>query len=398
MIRQVLIFTLAMMVSFTAAMAQDVSVRDDHPQQYTVVEGDTLWDIAGRFLDEPWQWPAIWQANPEIENPHLIYPGDVFSLVYIDGRPVIQLARDGMPAASSGKETVKLSPQVRRVDRSDPINSIPLDAIEPFLRDIRIVSPSEFDGLPYIVANEEARLTSTFTDVTYARGLNARVGDEFVVARLVNIYDEIGDPPVTRRVLPKEHWKEVPNVWNRDESLWNKTHPWNKRPKNPVGYEMWEVSRVRVQQPGDITVLDILRDRTEVKPGDFILPVNEYQHNTAFLPQTLEPMPDDMVVLATTGAKYGVGHYQIVTIRGGSNQGVMPGHVFSAYGPGKYVDDRTGYRWGSFDKEAEIQLPSMYNGLVMVFRAFGDVSYAIVMDGPRLVQEYDVLRHPRNRG
>jgi hypothetical protein len=388
------------MLTVAAVMAQDVSVRDDHPQQYVVVEGDTLWDIAGRFLDEPWQWPAIWKANPEIENPHLIYPGDVFSLVYIDGRPVIQLARDGVPADTSGKETVKLSPQVRRIDRGDPINAVPLDAIEPFLRDIRVISPSEFEGLPYIVANEEARITATFTDVTFARGLNARVGDEFIVARLVNIYDEVGEPPETqtRRVLPKTHWKQVPNVTNHNESIWTTTHPWNKRPKNPIGYEMWEVSRVRVQRPGEVSVLDILRDRTEVRPGDFILPVNEYAFDSAFLPQALEPMPDDMVVLATTGAKFGVGHYQIVTIRGGSNQGVMPGHLFSAFGPGEVVDDRTGYRWGSFEPESQVRLPSLYNGMVMVFRTFGEVSYAIVMDGPRLVKEFDELQHPKNRG
>lgn len=386
-----------MMLS-VAAMAQEVSVRDDHPQQYVVVKGDTLWDIAGRFLDEPWQWPAIWKANPEIENPHLIYPGDVFSLVYIDGRPVIQLARDGMPADTSGKQTVKLSPEIRRIDRSDPINAIPLDAIEPFLRDIRIVSPTEFEGLPYIVANEENRINATYSDLTFARNLNARVGDEFVVARLVNIYDEIGDPPVTRRVLPKEHWKQVPNIWDHNKSIYNTTHPWDKRPKNPVGYEMWEVSRVRVQQAGEITVLDILQDRAEVQAGDFILPVHAHQFETAFLPQAMDVVPDDMVVLATTGAEYGVGHYQIVTIRGGSNQGVAPGHVFSAFEPGLVVDDRTGYRWGSFDENSEVQLPSLYAGLVMVFRSFGDVSYAIVMDGPRLVKENDVLQHPRNRG
>lgn len=404
MIRQVLLVTLTMMLMVGAASAQEVSVRDDHPQQYTVVKGDTLWDIAGRFLDEPWQWPAIWQANEHIENPHLIYPGDVVSLVYIDGKPVLQVAREGVTSApaprvdNSGKETVKLSPQIRRVDRSDPINAIPLDAIKPFLRDIRVLDPAEYEGLPYIVANEEARLTATHTDLTFARGLNARVGDEYIVARLVNIYDEIGDPAEVRRVLPKEHWKQVPNVHNTHESIWNQTHPWNKRPKNPVGYEMWEVSRVRVKEPGDISVLEVLRDRTEIKPGDFILPVNDYAFDSAFLPQAMESMPDDMVVLATTGATYGVGHYQIVTISGGTRQGVKPGHVFSAYGPGEVVDDRTGYRWGSFDKESEVELPALYNGLILVFRSFGDVSYAIVMDGPRLVQEFDILQHPKNRG
>ncbi len=401
MIRQVLLFTITMFLTVCVAMAQDVSVREDHPQQYVVVKGDTLWDIAGRFLDEPWQWPAIWQANSQIENPHLIYPGDVVSLVYVDGRPVLRVAREGVTSAppdSSGKQTVKLSPQIRRVDRSDPVNAIPLDAIRPFLRDIRVLSPSQFDGLPYIVANEETQITATQTDLTFARGLNGGVGDKFIVARLVNIYDELGDPPTVRRVIPKKHWKQVPNVQNPHVSPWNTTLPWHRRPQNPVGYELWKVSEIRMKRPGEISVLEVMDDRTEIKPGDFILPADDFAFDSSFLPQLLEPTPDDMVVLATTGATYGVGHYQIVAISGGTRQGVRPGHVFSAYDPGDKVVDRTGYRWGSFAKESKVQLPSLYNGLVMVFRTFSDVSYAIVMDGPRLVKEFDELRHPANRG
>lgn len=398
MIRQVLHFTLTMMLTVSAAMAQDVSVRDDHPGQYTVVKGDTLWDISARFLDEPWQWPAIWEANPQIENPHLIYPGDVVSLVYVDGRPVLQIARDGVTSDSSGKQTVKLSPEVRRIDRSDPINAVPLDAIKPFLRDIRVLSPSEFEGLPYIVANEENRRSAVLNDLSYARGLNANVGEEFLVVRLTNIYDDLGDPPERRRVRPKEHWKEVPNVKNVHESPFNRTAPWNKRPKNPVGYEVWEVSRVRVKQPGEIAVLEILRDRTEIQPGDFILRADDFAYDSSFLPQAMDNVPDDLRILATTGTLYGSGHYQIVAISGGTAQGIKPGHVFSAYGQGDIVEDRVGYRWGSFAKEAEVELPRLYHGLVMVFRTFSDVSYAIVMDGKRLVREFDYLDHPANRG
>ena len=141
-------------------MAQDVSVRSDHPDEYVVVRGDTLWDISGRFLDKPWQWPAIWHANPQINNPHLIYPGDVISLVYIDGVPQLRLRRG---------DTVKLSPSIRVVGK-DAINAVPFDRIKPFVRDIRVLSPSEFEGLPYIVANNQERMNATHTDTTYARG------------------------------------------------------------------------------------------------------------------------------------------------------------------------------------------------------------------------------------
>ena len=107
-IRKFIYLILATMLA-GAVMAQDVSVRTDHPDEYVVVRGDTLWDISARFLDHPWQWPAIWHANQQIQNPHLIYPGDRISLVYIDGSPRL--------VVNGGKQTVRLSPDIRATDR-----------------------------------------------------------------------------------------------------------------------------------------------------------------------------------------------------------------------------------------------------------------------------------------
>jgi len=368
-------------------LAQDVSVRSDHPDRYVVVKGDTLWDISGRFLDKPWQWPAIWNANPQIENPHLIYPGDVLSLVYVDGVPQLRLSREG---------TEKLSPAIRVVDRGDPINAIPLSRIEPFLRDVRVLSPSEFENLPYIVSNEVDRITATYSDQTYARGLNANVGDEFVVARLYSIYDMTKEDGV-RRVLPRENWRQVPNTRNRNTTLWNETPPWNKKAKNPVGYEMVEVSRVRVRQSGDISVLDILKDRSEVQEGDFILPLDTMGYDAVFQPHAMNSVPEGLRILSTKDALYGVGHYQIVALNGGKSQGLESGHVFSVFRPGREVEDRVGYRWGSFDENADVTLPDQYHATVMVFRTFDDVSYAMVLGGDNLVRTWDILKHPDER-
>ena len=388
MIRRLIYLTFAALLLTGIALAQDVSVRTDHPDEYVVVKGDTLWDISGRFLDKPWQWPAIWHANPQIENPHLIYPGDIISLVYVDGVPQLRLRRG---------DTVKLSPSIRVSDRADAIPAVPFDAIAPFIRNIRVLSPEDFEGLPYIVANEEARLTATHTDQTYGRGLDAAVGQEFVVARLSSIYDSFGRPAEIRRVLPKSDWVQVPNVWDHSENIHNPVSPWNRRPKNPVGYELIEVSRVRVVKSGEISVLDIIRDRTEVKPGDYILPGDDPGYEPVFYPSAMDNIPDGLRVLATSGQKAGVGLYQIVSINGGSNQGLQPGHVFSAFSKGDRVEDRTGYRRGSFAKDAEVRLPDVYDGLVMVFRTFGDISYGLVMSGTRVVEEFDSLRHPDER-
>lgn len=386
-IRRLIYSTFAALLFFGAAVAQEVAVRSDHPGEYVVVKGDTLWDISGRFLDKPWQWPAIWQANPQIENPHLIYPGDVISLVYVDGMPQLRLRRGG---------DQRLSPAVRVTDRDGAIHAVPFERIEPFVRNLRVLSPEAFESLPYIVANNEQRLNATYSDQTYARHLDAAAGEELIVVRLTNIYDDVGDGEI-RRVLPKEHWKQVPNVWDRNESIHNDVAPWNKRPKNPVGYELVEVSRVRVSQPGEISVLDIIQDRTEVKPGDFIIPADDLGYESTFYPSAMSPVPDGLRVLATSGQKTGVGTFQIVSINGGANLGIKPGHVFSAFSKGEVIEDRVGHRHGSFSKEAEVRLPETYNGLVMVFRTFDDISYGMVMKAERVVEEYDVLRHPDDR-
>lgn len=388
MIRKLIYLTFAALLLTGAVVAQEVALRSDHPEEYVVVKGDTLWDISGRFLDKPWQWPAIWHANPQIENPHLIYPGDVISLVYVDGVPQLRLRRG---------DTVKLSPSIRVSDRDDAISAVPFSAIAPFIRNLRVLSPDEFEGLPYIVANEDKRITATYTDVTYARGLDARVGEEFVVARLMSIYDRFGDPAETRRVLPKQSWPQVPAVWDQEKDTFNPISPWDRGPSNPMGYEMVEVSRVRVAKAGEISVLDIIRDRTEVRAGDYILPANDQGYEAAFFPRAMDSVPDGLRILATSGQKAGVGLYQIVAINGGANRGLQPGHVFAAFDEGKMVTDRTGYRHGSFAKDAQVELPDVYDGLVMVFRTFGDISYGLVMSGSRVIKEFDVLKHPDER-
>ncbi len=389
MIRRLIHLTFAAIMLTGVVLAQDVAVRSDHPDEYVVVKGDTLWDISGRFLDKPWQWPAIWHANPQIENPHLIYPGDVVSLVYIDGVPQLRLRR-------GGTDTVRLSPSIRVTDR-DAINAIPFESIEPFVRDLRVLSPSEFEALPYIVANNDEHLNATYGDKTFGRGLDAQVGDEFIIARLNSIYDSFGKPPEIRRVLPKDQWRQVPNVWNRNQITFNPVEPWDRRPKNPVGYELVETSRVRVVKTGDISVMEIIRDRTEVQPGDFILPISDMGYESTFYPSAMETIPEGLRVLATSAQRAGVGPYQIVSINGGTNQGIKPGNVFSAFRQGQLAKDEVGYRHGSFSTEAEIRLPDQYDGTLMVFRTFGDISYGMVLSGDRAVMEYDMLRHPDER-
>ena len=129
-----------------AAYAVSADFRDGHPDTYTVKRGDTLWDISARFLKKPWLWPEIWQANPQIRNPHLIYPGDVISLAYLD--------------------RVAVQPGART---EAPLTGVPLSEVEPFLKNLRVVD--DIEGLPYVVGIEEDRLRSTGGQVVYVKGV-----------------------------------------------------------------------------------------------------------------------------------------------------------------------------------------------------------------------------------
>ena len=134
-IRRTLLPTLLGLLLATPALAAPL-LRADHPAHYVVKKGDTLWDISARFLRSPWRWPDIWYVNPQIANPHLIYPGDRLDLVYIDGKPRLVLNRG----------PIKLSPKVRSKPWDGAIPTIPIGDIAPFLSRPYVLNPGQADG------------------------------------------------------------------------------------------------------------------------------------------------------------------------------------------------------------------------------------------------------------
>jgi hypothetical protein len=371
-----------------AAAAQDVSIRADHPEEYVVVRGDTLWDIAARFLDKPWQWPAIWHANPQVANPHLIYPGDRLSLVYEDGKPRLAVNQD--------KPVQRLSPGVRATTR-EAVTPIPLSLIKPFIKDARVISPARFEGLPYVVTNYEQRLIATASDRTYVRGLSGTPGQEFSIMRLGNIYYRL-DGDMRRGREPDGFKAHLPPDMEVPSGFWRPVDTWGQK-VDIIGYEMYEVGRAVLAKNGDPAILEIFGGMREVQQGDFVMPVDDHAWDAQFMPRPMEPMPEGMKVLAVEGGNYGVGHLQTVAISGGARQGLEAGHVFSAFTKGARIRDTVKYPKGSMADAStwngdKVTLPDEYNAHIMVIRVFDDVSYAMVMDGARLVKEQDVLRHP----
>ena len=387
MIKRIFHLILVAMLA-SVAMAQDVSIRTDHPDEYVVVKGDTLWDISGKFLQHPWQWPAIWHANQQIENPHLIYPGDRISLVYIDGKPRLVVNGD--------RPTVRMSPGARKVHREE-IPPIDWDAIKNFVTNARVLPPGSFTELPYVVANESTRQMATVKDLTYVRGLDGRIGQEFAIVRMRHIYYD--DNGVMKRGKHRRYAEHLRHEHEYPGDIWDATLSWRSKDPPVLGYEFWDISVGRLVKKGDPATLEIQSGRTEVKEGDFILPLDDYVHNPQLIPHAMEPVPDGMEVIALTQASYGSGHYQVVAINAGKHQGVEVGHVFSAFRPGKRIQDEVKYPTGSWESNktlngSKVTLPDQFSAHILVFRVFDEVSYAMIMDGDRPVRERDVLKHP----
>lgn len=374
-------------------LAQDVELRSDHPREYIVQEGDTLWDIAGRFLTRPWQWPAIWQANPQVENPHLIYPGDKLSLVYIDGQP--RLVRDG---------TRRLSPSVRRSDSAGPVASVPLDAVRPFLHEARVVTEDQLPTLPYLVAMEDGRNVASEPNRAFVRGLRGHEpGDQVVIARLTQQIEQVNvDGRETVRLNEMRANRGAVPYDRRPVALGRSFNPFERKGE-VVGYQLWEVARAEVLTDDETATLEILDAEFQVSPGDYVLPVDPYLYDLTFYPRAPEAgVPEGASIIGLHDGPKVIGHYQIVTLDLGTSDGIEPGHTFSVFHANREVRDRfvRGLRGRPAPDGVEgdrVQLPPQFTGHVMVFRSFEDISMALVMDGKRGVRVGDLIDHPDRR-
>ncbi|MDV3433938.1 LysM peptidoglycan-binding domain-containing protein [Stenotrophomonas sp. C2852] len=358
-----------------AAYATAVEVNGGHPDTYVVRKGDTLWDIAARFLQKPWLWPEIWQANPQIANPHLIYPGDVLSLAYLD------------------RVTVAAQPGPRQ---EAPIDAIPLAQVEPFLKQLSVVDSIE--QLPAVVGLEEERLRVTGGNTAYVRLADAQLGQRWAVVR-----------PTVRYAQPKptEDLTANGDVTPGSGNLWKAYNAPNAR-RGVLGYELAQVATGTITRVagGKVEASTLALDKDlggrEVRAGDRLVPVEARPYDLQFVPHVPAASVEgvDVRVLAVTDMFTAGGPRDVIAISAGRAQGVDNGTVFSLWRPGRHVTDRMKYPTSSRMDDAlsgnvgRVALPDEYAAHAMVFRTFDNVSYALVMQGVKPVRVgYNAL-HP----
>ncbi len=362
---------LILLVSITvlgasAARADVVKLKEGHPDRYVVVKGDTLWDISARFLKSPWHWPKIWKINTQIANPHLIYPGDVIILTYdAEGRPMLTVERTERLAPTTpetletteaapppttrriDERTVRLSPRVRSVPLESAIPTIPPAEIAPYLNKPLVVGRTELEQAGYVTTGLDDRLILGPRSEFYARGIDNKE-EEF---KLFRRGDALRDPE-TGKVLA---WEAI------------------------------DLGDARMLEPGDPAKLVIIAARQEILPRDRLLVSPKQEALPYYAPRPPKKKVNGWV-LAAEDAVAEIGPNVVIAISVGRKHGIETGNVLRVMRHiGKHKDPVTRRRY---------MLPDEESGLIMVFRAFDEVSYALVMSASQPIHINDAVTTP----
>lgn len=346
----------------------------DAPDSHTVKRGDTLWGISSLFLRSPWRWPELWGMNMDaIKNPHLIYPGQKLVLDKSSGRAILRSAgAQGEPAAMT---TVRLSPRTRVSGLSDAIQTLDTRFIEPFLAEPLIVEAGELAKAPRIVATTSNNVMLTRGDRAYVRGpSDALVLDDQPKVKNFRIFRDSTPlkDPATGEVLGYEAQFVGKADLVRGESSQNTVSAGGK------------VSNVVVPATIDITVA-----KQEMRVGDRLLPEPERQL-FSYLPHAPAGKVDGRIVsIYGSDVVANAAQNQIVVISRGQRDGIESGHVMAVLQDGPVLIDKTD------PTRAPMKLPDERNGLLMVFKTFEKLSYALILNAKDAVRVGDRLAAPR---
>lgn len=349
------------------------------PSSYTVKTGDTLWAISGLFLTTPWRWPELWGMNlDDIRNPHRIYPGQVLYLDTKDGVARLRsgIANDANGSADTTMETLRVSPRTRVESLAEAaIPTIDTNAIEPFLAEPIVVDEQGLSAAPRIVAAaQEGRVLLARGDRAYARGpASAPLLEVSGQARLYRVFRNATalKDPISGEVLGYEAQFVGKASLERSE-----------------GTQITTLADGKSQTAVIPATIDIVGAKEEMRVGDRLLPEPAREFNT-YIPHAPASPIDARVVSVYGSAVANAAQSQVVAINKGQRDGMERGHVMAILKDGARLVDKTD------PERAQLKLPDERNGLLIVFRTFDRVSYALVLNIKDAVRVGDRLVNPR---
>jgi len=328
----VVLFTLSWCMWLSA---QTLHLKANHPTQYVVKKGDTLWGISAKFLQHPWQWPKLWRSNPQIKNPHLIYPGDELQLSLVNGKPVLSIE----------KRTVKLSPKVRTSSSHEAIPTVPYSAIKPFLVEHGVFSKTEFNEAPYVVALQEQQLAAAEGNKIYVRRLLAPLHQEYAIYRMGEKYVD----PIT---------------------------------KENLGYAAIRVGDAKLIESGDPAVLKLVSSGREIVVGDRLFPMPAKDQGASFTIRQPSFEINGQIIAVMNGITQ-IGQYNVVVINRGSNGGIKKGDVLAVQQQNRVVKDTI--------DGGKVKIKGDRVGELLIFRVFPRVSYGLVMRATKPIHTLDIV-------
>lgn len=353
-----------------AQQGVDISeLAPDAPSVYIVKQGDTLWGISGLFLRSPWRWPALWGMNlNEVNNPHKIYPGEKLHLEIIAGKAVLT------KQPGQGDQVIQLSPHVRVVDQLSAISTISIDKIGPFLTRPMLVDDAAFASSGVVMGTEDGRLNVGSGGKIYASNLSAqaKVGDKYTIYRAGR---EIVDPDTGEQ----------------------------------IGKEAVYLGEAVVAKPGQgdqtMAMLKVSSSVQEVGRGDRMLSIPA-DMTFQFAPRAPGKAVSAKIAMIHDGRSgssligegrsarsYDAegGALSIVVINRGESAGLAPGHVLQLSSKLRTIAERSTFGFRNGDRvKAPVQYPSEQFGSVMVFKAFSNISYGIVLEASEPVSAGDL--------
>jgi LysM domain len=321
------------------------------PDSYVVKKGDTLWAIAKVFLRDPWYWPEIWQVNPQVQNPHLIYPGDTLRLVYIEGRPTIMLQRG---------EAARVLPRVRSQPFEGAVTTIPYESVAAFMSKPSVLAKEQIKDAPYVLATRDMHVIMAEGDTLYARGFSGPVelGTHYNVVR---VGDALVDPDDNR----------------------------------VVGYDGIFTGAGHVTRGGDPASLVMTESARETEAGDKLF-AGGVDVPLDFIPSAPKVKTNGRIMAVSNGVTI-VGQYEVVVINRGAADGLAPGNVLAVYTAGDAVADTVskGFLNGMSQLVSKkVHLPDERIGTFMVFKTFDRMSYGLIMEATNVIRVADRIENP----
>ncbi len=371
MTKKILFRLMVVFITSINVYANEIPLNPAHPNQYTVVKNDTLWDIAGKFLKHPWQWPELWKTNNQIKTPNLIYPGDTLYLTMINGEPKISLLEKSPHDQDASLSTCilednnitkgrsdfsvskagKLMPCIREASVKQAITLIPYEKIAAFLNHSKVVPDNKSTNVAYIVDIASGHLIAGVGDKIYANGLIQSDSQAYSIFRKGDSYIS----PDSNEVL---------------------------------GYDLQYIANVTLLNLAEPSTLIITQSNSEVLHGDLVMPKTDEEFTLNYFPKPPKINVSANIIRVFGGVSQ-IGSLNVVAIDKGIQDGILEGHVLTIVENDQRIKDP--YQINNNDM---IKLPDEQIGSLMVFRTFERVSYALVMNANQDIHLLDKAKTP----